>query len=1097
MKKNTRVIAVALGVGLIANGPVQAAFNPIPITPGSYNADVVVENTATPQLRISTTATIDFGTNNINSTLFEIGYDTANPANGLPVAGSTIVALDNANYSFKMPPSYTAPNGILINTVQTNGSFTLTTPAAYRKLSFLGLGGNGGDFIGVTAFHQDGSVSRSLENGFGCPDWFGGSGVAYIMGGRINQNYNLDTQVNGNSGDGRGNPRLYFRDVTLTNSITGTNTASPITNVALHYISGLASSHNAILAMSGIATLGGAATPVDVTGFSHDFVVEATAPKRARVVSQTIVDGTNVWATSQSVDNLSNTGNSWYERGYNYNILGSQPVHPSNQFVLDRAAATGLPNAGQNVTNAGGDRIYTMPASYTANNAIYLSPSNTTATVTLSSPTTATVLSFLGAAGNGTHNLRAIVTHADTSTETNIITVPDWFNTTPAYVYGANGRVAVDTAQINNATNTAFTPRIFGCDMIVSGASPVTQIELIYTNETAGRVTLFALSGTVDPILPVFVSNPTAVKTNVGFDVTLSVSAIANVAITYQWQAGTNGVWVNLVNGPGVSGAQSTTLTLLAVPESADADYRCVATTGAGSVNSATAHLTVISPLPVITSPSDTVAAYQPNGGSFPGGESPANSINATTTKYLNFGNGQTPVSIPLGFTVTPSLGRTKVNAMILYTANDSDARDPGNVILEGSDNGGATWSLIYSNDIVMPTGRNGAGQALDPIAQFITQIRFPNNNGYSMYRWYCTKVRGNTSIMQIGEVSLLGVVDTSGLPTFLTPPASVVAYDASSANMFVSVSGNPAPGTFWLKKNGSSYTPVTDTGGITGSQTTSLSFSPVAFSQAGEYVCVATNTSGSVTSSPAMLTVITTTPDVTVPTDPITGFGDTTVIYTNGNPVTFAIDDFNTLVYRNGGSGLNAGAGFPPFAGPVGVIVTPSAGSTMLSGLRIYTATDAVERDPADYVLEGSNNGGTTYTVISQGALNLPLGRGDNNFPYDPTLQPMQEILFANSGVYTSYRLTFNNTRDNSLANSLQVGEIELLGVAAVPQPSLTISASGGGNLTITTTANGTLQSRTNLTIGTWVNEGPINGSIIIVPNPAEPAKFYRVSVP
>lgn len=1084
MKKPTQAIAVALSLGLCLSSSVQAVINPIPITPGSYNADVVVEKEASPSLRVTTTASVDQGTNNGASTWMEIGFDLVNFTNGLPAAGSTIVAISNANYSFQMPPSYTAPNGILINTVVTNGFFTPVTPAPYALLSFAGSGGNGGDVVGVRVAHADGTFESSA---FPCPDWFNGtSNVLYIAGGRIGTTTSADTQVNG------ANPRIYFRDMVLT------NTTSAVTNVELYYVSGAASSHNDILAMSGSATLGGPVQPIAVTGYTYDFIMEASSPKRARVVSQNIdpVGLTNVLATSQSMDNLANTGNSWYERGFNYNNIASGPRHSTAPFVLALAATTGLPTAGSSVTNAGGDRIYTFAPNYTNNNAIYLSPSNKTATVTLVTPTTASVLSFLGAAANGDYTPTVIVTHQDATTETNIIRVFDWFNQTPAYVMGANGRVAVDTAQFNNVTNTAFTPRLFGCDVLVSSASPVVSVELLYTNDTAGRLALFALSGTTDPILPVFVVNPATIKTNIGFDVVMSASAIANASVSYQWQRGTNGVFVNLVNGGNVSGAQTTTLTLTAVQESDDATYRCVATTGAGSVNGAAATLIVLSPLTDVTQPSDAIVAYQPNGGSSPGGEPPANAINNNTTKYLNFGNGVSPITIPLGFVVTPSLGRTKVNAMMLYTANDGTERDPGNVILEGSDNGGASWTLIYSNNITMPDGRNGAAQALDPIAQNITQIRFANNSGYSMYRWYLTRTKANSSLMQIGEVELLGVADTSGLPNFNTPPASVAAYDESSASLSVVVSGTPTPGVRWLKKNGLTYTGVADGGPISGAFTTSLNFSPVDFVHAGDYVCVATNTSGSVTSSVGTLTVVSTMTDITAPGDPITKFGDTTLpdyYGAAGDPLQ-AIDNFNTVIHRNGGSGINAQAGFAPFGGPVGVVVTPTAGATKISGLRVYTAADAVERDPLDYSLEGSNNGGVNYTLISSGALNLPLGRADNNQIFDPTLQPMKEVLFANNSAYTTYRVTFNNVRDNLLANSMQIGEIELLGAAAF---SITVAPGVGGSLDITSAVAGTLQSNTNLANGIWINEGPISGTINIVPNPGEPAKFYRVSVP
>ena len=72
---------------LAAASVAQAAYNPIPILTSSYNADGIVESTATPVLKCVTTASVDQGTNNGNSTWYEIGYDAANPGFGLPLAG--------------------------------------------------------------------------------------------------------------------------------------------------------------------------------------------------------------------------------------------------------------------------------------------------------------------------------------------------------------------------------------------------------------------------------------------------------------------------------------------------------------------------------------------------------------------------------------------------------------------------------------------------------------------------------------------------------------------------------------------------------------------------------------------------------------------------------------------------------------------------------------------------------------------------------------------------------------------------------------------------------------------------------------------------
>jgi hypothetical protein len=1081
---------ILLGAALAFASVARADFTPIPVTPDSYTADVVVEKTATPSLAVVTTASVDQGTNNGANTWMEAGFDPANPAFGLPAPGTVIVALSNANYSFQMPPSYTAPNGILINASQvTNGTLTLVTPAKYAMLSFLGSGGNGGDVIGVKIRHEDGTVQTG--DAFPCPDWFNGtSNVAFIANERVGSTVNLN-YANINSG----NPRLYFRDILVK------NTTSAITNVELYYISGSANSHNDVLAVSGATTLGGPVTPVAVTGWTYDFIVEKEAAKRGRIVNTT-----GDWATSESMDNTGNTAYSWYERGYNLNNADGGGIP-----ILDVTLSTnsGLPAAGATITNAAGDRVYTMPPSYTANNACYMSATIPSATMTLTTPfavtpvapATASVLSFLAGAGGGQRTIEVAINYEDGTSETNGLVVPDWFNATVPFVWNANGRVAVDTGQFDAVRRSPNAPRLFNCDLVLTKAtSAITNILLNHTNLSA-QVAVFAVSGSTGPVPPVFLTTPQTRGVAAGANVQLSGTATDNTStpITYQWQRLIGGVWGDLTDGGKMSGATTTTLSLTGVADAEDGTYRLAATGAAGVSYSPAAVLTVLSALSDVTQPGDPIVLYQPNGGSTPAAEGVANAIDNTTTKYLNYGNGVNPLIVPVGFTVTPSMGRTKVTAMRLYTANDAESRDPANVILLGSDDGGASWTLIYSNSIALPSGRNAAGLALDPLSQNLAQVRFENANGYTMYRWYTTRLKPTTDRMQIGEVELLGVADTSGKPAFTTHPASQVVYVGSPATFTATASGTPTPSLRWLKGTNGVYVGVTDGGNISGAQTDTLSVNPAQFADAADYVCVAKNTSGSTTSTVARLTVISTLLDVTVPADPITGFGDTsgTQWGLNADPIN-AIDNFSTVKYQNGGSGLNAPAGFPPFGGPVGVVVTPAVGSTLVSGLRIYTADGNPERDPADFKLEGSSNGGATYTLLAAGPLSLPAARADAGQAFDPTTQPMQEILFSNHGSFTTYRLTFNHVRDDNNANSLQVGEIELLGVSAPPSPVLTAVPNGSGGLTLSSSAPGQLWSTTNLT-GTvvWKNEGPITGSVTITPAPGEPQKYYRVIIP
>ena len=75
MKSQLLIYSMALALASIS----QAAYTPVAIQSSSYNADVIVESNAIPTLTLSTSASVDQGTNNWQNTWFEIGFDTANP----------------------------------------------------------------------------------------------------------------------------------------------------------------------------------------------------------------------------------------------------------------------------------------------------------------------------------------------------------------------------------------------------------------------------------------------------------------------------------------------------------------------------------------------------------------------------------------------------------------------------------------------------------------------------------------------------------------------------------------------------------------------------------------------------------------------------------------------------------------------------------------------------------------------------------------------------------------------------------------------------------------------------------------------------------
>ncbi len=126
------------------------------------------------------------------------------------------------------------------------------------------------------------------------------------------------------------------------------------------------------------------------------------------------------------------------------------------------------------------------------------------------------------------------------------------------------------------------------------------------------------------------------------------------------------------------------------------------------------------------------------------------------------------------------------------------------------------------------------------------------------------------------------------------------------------------------------------------------------------------------------------------------------------------------------------------------GLIVTPSTPLTQVNGLRIYTANDYESRDPASYVLEGSNDGGSTWNLISSGLLNLPSGRNaGGNTPIDPIAQFNQLVTFENTAHYSMYRLTFPTLKGGPGETLMQIAEVEFLGT--VPEPSTIVLAGLG----------------------------------------------------
>ncbi len=129
------------------------------------------------------------------------------------------------------------------------------------------------------------------------------------------------------------------------------------------------------------------------------------------------------------------------------------------------------------------------------------------------------------------------------------------------------------------------------------------------------------------------------------------------------------------------------------------------------------------------------------------------------------------------------------------------------------------------------------------------------------------------------------------------------------------------------------------------------------------------------------------------------------------------------------------------------GLIVTPSNATSIVEAFQITTANDAVERDPSEWQLFGTNDAIVStdnsrgnlesWTLIDSGNLNLPTARNALG-----SLVPVN-----NTTPFTSYRMIFTDVKNAAAANSMQLSEIQFFGSqSGMPTPpSLKIETAGG----------------------------------------------------
>src|SRR5271167_2998053 len=111
----SKLLPILLACACVASA--RAQFNPVALTPGSYDFGIVVPNTTPQPLPYCINVTAGSGVDLGDNTYFEQGYysrvGTPGGNFGIPIHGTTFTSINNGNMQFVMPSNYNGVNNEL------------------------------------------------------------------------------------------------------------------------------------------------------------------------------------------------------------------------------------------------------------------------------------------------------------------------------------------------------------------------------------------------------------------------------------------------------------------------------------------------------------------------------------------------------------------------------------------------------------------------------------------------------------------------------------------------------------------------------------------------------------------------------------------------------------------------------------------------------------------------------------------------------------------------------------------------------------------------------------------------------------------------
>lgn len=391
------------------------------------------------------------------------------------------------------------------------------------------------------------------------------------------------------------------------------------------------------------------------------------------------------------------------------------------------------------------------------------------------------------------------------------------------------------------------------------------------------------------------------------------------------------------------------------------------------------------------------------------------------------------------------------VNALALTSANDADARDPENFTLVGSNDGGTTWLELGS----------WIGESFDE--RFERKVFGVDNVlAFTSYRLNITKNKGDDTLMQIAEIEFIGP-EMAGLNHGMTPGATITARNRIGDGEAETMAFDGDVNTKWLDHNDWAGAPtVQEPSWVQVALPEAATVNQLAITSANDadvrdpenFDLLASNDGetwivlnswigesfddrferkvfsfgNDLGFSFYRLNITKNKGDDTLMQiaeielngpqyASIDHSSDSSAVFTARNyisdgeaPNMAFDDDINTKWLDH-----NDWAGAPTVENPSWVQVDFPE-NKIVTSLAITSANDADSRDPENFNLQGSNDGGVTWSTIA----NWVGESWDNRF---------ERKLFemGNGFAYSSYRL--NITKNKGDDTLMQIAEIELIG--------------------------------------------------------------------